>query len=54
MESLVGGPQDIGGVMTYAGLFRIDERELAKFKENWGIDGALLGDRIFNMDIAAA
>lgn len=54
VETLVGGPQDIGGVMTYAGLFQIDELELAKFKKNWGIDGALLSERMFNLDTAAA
>ncbi len=53
-ESLVGGPQDIGGVMTYAGLFRIDEPELAAFKKNWGIEGTLLGERVFSLDTAAA
>jgi acyl homoserine lactone synthase len=54
VESLVGGPLDIGGVMTYAGLFRIDEQELAAFKKDWGIEGALVGERLFNIDTAAA
>jgi len=41
-ETLVGGPQDIGGVKTYAGMFQVDELDLEAFKNNWGIDGDLV------------
>ncbi len=53
-ETLVGGPVDIGGVKTYAGMFDIDELELAKFKKNWGIEGSLLGEREPFLNIFAA
>ncbi len=41
-ETLVGGPENIGGVKTYAGMFRIDETELVEFKATWGFSGNLL------------
>lgn len=41
-ETLVGGPQDIGGVKTYAGMFQVDELDLETFKNNWGIEGNLV------------
>lgn len=41
-ETLVGGPINIGGVKTYAGLFDVQRPELDAFKENWGI-----GDDLF-------
>ncbi len=41
-ETLVGGPQDIGGVKTYAGMFLVDELDLEIFKNNWGIEGSLV------------
>ena len=41
-EILVGGPQDIGGVKTYAGMFRVDELDLEAFKNSWSIEGNLV------------
>ncbi len=41
-ETLVGGPVDIGGVKTYAGMFKVDEYDLEQFKLRWGLEGDLI------------
>ncbi len=53
-ETLVGGPLDIGGVNTYAGMFTIDEQELAEFKAKWGFAGSLLNSAAVQQNVAAA
>lgn len=53
-ETLVGGPMDIGGVKTYAGMFKIDPDELTEFKKDWDIKGNLLEPRRPHESTAAA
>lgn len=53
-ETLVGGPMDIGGVKTYAGMFQVDERDLKKFKQRWEIEGNILSREKPRVIVAAA
>ena len=53
-ETLVGGPQNIGGVKTYAGMFRVDELDLETFKNNWGIEGNLVQRRTTQLNAVVA
>lgn len=53
-ETLVGGPVDIGGIKTYAGMFTIEERALAEFKANWGLKADLLGEQAPRLEPVAA
>ena len=53
-ETLVGGPVDIGGVKTYAGMFKVDELDLDEFKKNWGFEGDLISRQIQSSNVVAA
>ncbi|MEM7300985.1 MAG: acyl-homoserine-lactone synthase [Pseudomonadota bacterium] len=53
-ETLVGGPNMIGGVKTYAGLFDINKDELEAFKNHWGIEASDIAQALSReLEIAA-
>lgn len=50
---LVGEPQRIGGVMTYAGLFATDEEMLARIRAAAGLEGSVLEPQMKELAFAA-
>jgi acyl homoserine lactone synthase len=51
---VIGTPQRIGSVMTYAGLFEVSEAALARIQQAAGIDGSVLEIQLADVALASA
>lgn len=51
---VIGTPQRIGSVMTYAGLFEVSEAALARIQQAAGIDGSVLETQLADVALASA
>ena len=51
---MIGTPQRIGSVMTYAGLFEVSEAALARIQQAAGIDGSVLETQLADVALASA